>query len=514
MRFDKVLYNGNFITMDAELSRKKWAAVKDGKIAALGDDDNYPQDAAELIDLKGATALPGLVDCHNHIPIAGLRLKSVDLADAGTIAEVLRRMEEACLKAEEGEYVYGSNYIPQAIAEVRYPTAEELDAICHGHLVFIIAATLHACATNTPGIAIADVPDDLPGVEVVDGKQIGNYLSDESSFVATANIVGSLDDEHLWDLIKGCAEFSASMGLTAIHGLFGQFVKNDRDVDLILERGHELPIDVTVWYQTWDPMEAKARGLERVGGCLTLDGAGFEYTMANFEPYDTAPALRGVLYHTDDEVYQVIKTAHENDMQVTLHAVGERAIDQLIWTYHRVFTEQGKKDLRHRLEHLCMPTQDQIEKAKELGLILSMQPGFTYEWDEDFAVILGRERGDRIDPFKRVLEAGNIICAGSDCPVTKMTPLTDLAFLVRGKTFKGNTNLVRVVPLTEAIKMFTTNAAYAIKAEDNKGSIEIGKDADFSVIDRDPYEYENSDELYEMKPVLTMNKGNVIYSVL
>ena len=95
-----------------------------------------------------------------------------------------------------------------------------------------------------------------------------------------------------------------------------------------------------------------------------------------------------------------------------------------------------------------------------------------------------------------------------------MTPLTDLAFLVRGKTFKGNTNLVRVVPLTEAIKMFTTNAAYAIKAEDNKGSIEIGKDADFSVIDRDPYEYENSDELYEMKPILTMNKGNVIYSVL
>ena len=103
MRFDKVLYNGNFITMDAELSRKKWAAVKDGKIAELGDDDNYPQDSAELIDLKGATALPGLVDCHNHVPIAGLKLKSVDLADAGTIAEVLRRMEEACKNAPEGE---------------------------------------------------------------------------------------------------------------------------------------------------------------------------------------------------------------------------------------------------------------------------------------------------------------------------------------------------------------------------------------------------------------------------
>lgn len=514
MSFDKVLYNGNFITMDGELSRKKWAAVKDGKIAALGEDDNYPHDAAELIDLKGAAVLPGLVDCHNHVPIAGLKLNSVDLADAGTIEEVLIRMEKACREADPGAYVYGSNYIPQAIAEVRYPTSEELDAICHGHLVFIIAATLHACATNTQGIAIADVPDDLPGVEMKDGKQTGNYLSDESSFVATANIVGSLDDEGLWKLIRDCAEFAATQGLSSIHGLFGQFVRGDRDLDLILERGHELPVDITVWYQTWDPMEAKARGLDRVGGCLTLDGAGFEYTMANFEPYDTAPALRGVLYHNDDEVYQVIRTAHENDMQCTLHAVGERAIDQLLWTYHRVFTEQGRKDLRHRLEHLCMPTEDQIRMAKELGLILSMQPGFTYEWDEDFAVILGRERGDRIDPFKKVLEAGNIICAGSDCPVTRMTPLTDLAFLVRGRTIKGGRNLCRVVPLTEAIRMLTVNAAYAIGAEASKGSIEVGKDADFSVIDRDPYDYENSDELYEMKPLMTMNKGKVIYSAM
>lgn len=514
MKYDKVLFNGNIITMDGDLSKQKWVAVKDGKIAALGNDENYEKDAAELIDLKGATVLPGLVDCHNHVPIAGLKLNSVDLADAGTIDEVLRRMEKACLEAEDGEYVYGSNYIPQAIAEVRYPTAKELDAVCHGHVVFIIAATLHACATNTPGIALADVPDDLPGVEFEDGKQTGNYLSDESSFVATANIVGSLSDDDLWKLIEDCATFAASQGLTAIHGLFGQFVKNDRDLDLILERGHTLPIDITVWYQNWDVMEAKKRGLPRVGGCLTLDGAGFEYTMANFEPYDTAPALRGVLYHNDDEVYQVVKTAHENDMQCTLHAVGERAIDQLLWTYHRVFMEQGKKDLRHRLEHLCMPTEGQIKMAKDLGLILSMQPGFTYEWDEDFAGILGRERGDRIDPFKKVLEAGNIMCAGSDCPVTKMTPLTDMAYLVRGKTFKENRNLCRVIPLTEAIKMFTTNAAYAVKAEDTKGSIEIGKDADFSIIDRDPYEYENSDELYDMKPLMTINKGNVIYSVL
>lgn len=189
-----------------------------------------------------------------------------------------------------------------------------------------------------------------------------------------------------------------------------------------------------------------------------------------------------------------------------MHAVGERAIDQLLYTYHRVFMEQGKKDLRHRLEHFCLPTESQIKMAKELGIILSMQPGFTYLWDEDFAGVLGRERGDRIDPFKKVLEAGNIMCAGSDCPVTMMTPLIDIAHCVRGA------NPVRNIPLTDALKMFTVNAAYAARLEDSKGSIEIGKDADLTIIDRDPYEYQDSDELFEMKPIMTFNKGKKIFS--
>lgn len=506
MKFDKVLYNGNIITMDEALSRKKWIGLKNGKIAQLGDDQNYSGEAEEVIDLKGATVLPGLFDCHNHVLLAGLSLNSVDLSDALNIEEVLKRMERACLNADEGAYIYGTNYVPQAIEETRYPTAEELDAVSNGHLVVIFAATLHGCCCNSLGMKIAQVPEHLPGVEKSHGKANGIYVSDESSFVATSNILGSLDDDELWKFIVDCVEFGASQGLANIHGLFGQFVRDDRDIDLILERGSTLPIDMVVFYQTWDVEKAKKLGLPRVGGCLTLDGAAFEYTMANFEPYVTAPALRGVLFHNDDEIYQVVKTAHENDMQCTLHAVGERAIDQLIYTYHRVITEQGAKDLRHRIEHFCLPTEAQIKMAKDLNLILSMQPGFSYLWDKDFAAVLGRERGDRIDPFKRVIEAGNIVCAGSDCPVTMMTPLTDIAHCVRGA------NPVRNISMTDALKLFTVNAAYAANMEDSKGSIEVGKDGDLTVIDRDPYEYQDCDELFDMKAVMTLNKGAVIYS--
>lgn len=508
MRFDKVLYNGNIITMDENLSRKKWVGIKDGKFVRLGDEEGEGIEAEERIDLKGATVLPGLFDCHCHVLLAGLCLNSVDLSDATSIAEVLKRMENACKTAEDGAYVYGTNYVPQLIQETRYPTAEELDRISNGHLIIIFAATLHGCCCNSLGMKVAEVSEDLPGVRKTAGKANGIYTSDESSFVATSNVLGSLDDDALWKFIVDCVEFAASQGISNMHGLFGQFVKDDRDMDLILKRGKTLSIDMVVFYQTWDVEKAQALGLDRVGGCLTLDGAAFEYTMANFEPYVTAPALRGVLYHNDDEIYQVVKTAHKNNMQCTLHAVGERAIDQLIYTYHRVITEDGPKDLRHRIEHFCLPTEGQIKMAKDLNLILSMQPGFSYLWDNDFAAVLGRERGDRIDPFKDIIAAGNMVCAGSDSPVTLISPLVDIAHCVAGA------NPVRHISMTDTLKMFTINAAYAAKLENCKGSIEVGKDADMTIIDRDPYVYEQHDheELFHMKTIMTLNKGVVIYT--
>ena len=508
MKYDLIIKNANIISMNPELSKYNWLAVKEGKINDIGTGD-FNGEADRILDADGATVLPGLTDCHVHVLNAGINLNGVDLQNCRNINEVLEVLREKCSGEEGNGWIYGVNYVPQNIEEGRDPDRWELDQICNGHKVVIFAATLHGCATNSAGIEIADVPDDYPGVEKKDGGISGVYLSDESSFLATANILGSLTDDELWKVIEDCADYAASKGATTIHGLFGQFVKDDRDLDLILERSDRLKTDMVVFYQTWDVQKAIDKGLPRVGGCLTLDGALFEYTMANFEPFVTAPALRGVLYHTDEEVYRVISEAHKAGMQCTLHAVGERAIDQLIWTYHRVINEQGKKDLRHRIEHFCLPTDEQIKMAADLDLIISMQPGFTYTWDKkdggEFAMILGRERADRWDPFNRIIDAGITICGGSDCPVTAIEPLVDIAACVNGD------NPIRNISVTDALRMYTTNAAYAAAAEDIKGSLEIGKLADIVVIDRDPYDYPDSRELYDMKVLYTIKNGEVIF---
>jgi len=219
--------------------------------------------------------------------------------------------------------------------------------------------------------------------------------------------------------------------------------------------------------------------------------------------------MRGVLYHNDAEVYDVVSKAHAADMQAALHAVGERAIDQLIYTYDRVIKEQGKKDLRHRIEHFTLPTPEQIKMAADLGIIMSMQPGIPYTWDQkeggSMEFLLGRERADKIDPYPAILEAGGIICAGSDTPVTKMDPLVDIASCV------NSPNPIRNISVDDALKMLTTNAAYAGHLEKTKGSIEVGKDADFTIVDRDPYLYAGKKEIYDMELLYTVREGKVIY---
>ncbi|MCQ4635188.1 amidohydrolase [Anaerovorax odorimutans] len=509
MKYDLIIKNANIISMDQDLNRYDWLAVSDQTIARLG--QGQPQDeAVRTIDAAGATVLPGLTDCHVHVLNAGINLNGVDLQNCADISEVLSELKERC-RAEDGNgWIYGVNYVPQNIKENRYPTRWELDEICEGHKVVIFAATLHGCAVNSQGVEVAQVPEDYPGVEKTEGIASGVYSSDESSFLATANILGSLSDDELWKFIKDCAEYAASQGATTIHGLFGQFVKDDRDLDLILDRGSQLAIDIVPFYQTWDVRKALDRDLPRVGGCLTLDGALFEYTMANFEPFVTAPELRGVLYHNDDEVYKVVSEAHRAGIQCSMHAVGERAIDQLIYTYYRVIREQGQKDLRHRIEHFCLPTKGQIQMAADLDLIISMQPGFTYLWDKkeggEFEMILGRERADRWDPFNRIIEKGITVIGGSDCPVTPIDPLTDIATCVNGD------NPIRNISVTEALKMYTSNAAYSVRQEDKKGTVEIGKQADLVIIDRDPYEYASAKEIYDMEALCTIKNGKVIYS--
>lgn len=511
MAYDMVIKNGDILSMDKDLSIYKWIAIEGDKIAALGTDHNAPE-GKETIDLDGRAVLPGLSDCHVHVVCAGLEETSVNLVNATSMQEIFDLVEEACKKTQGDDWIIAMNYVPQSMVEEkdrRYPSKWEFDGISHGHKVMMIASTLHGVCANSAAVDVINVPVDLPGVEMKDGEVAGIYVSDDSAFAALGNMLASLPDDVLWGYVKICVDRAISRGATMMHGLFGLFVSGDRDVDLIIERKKELPITMVEYYQTWDVDKVKEIGWPRIGGCLTLDGSLFEYTQCNFDPFVDVPSKRGLLYHSDLEIYDFVKKAHLNGMQVAMHALGDRAIDQLIYIYRQIFMEEGRGNIRHRIEHFATPTQGQIEMAKELNLILSMQPGPSTTWDRadggEFEVVLGREGADNWDPMKKIVDAGNFICSGSDAPILPVDPVRDIIALV------DNANPCRNIDLDTAIKSVTINAAYTAGLEETKGSIEIGKSADLAIMNTNPYDVVGTSEFKELDVEMTIWEGKVVY---
>ncbi|MDR1797071.1 MAG: amidohydrolase [Clostridiales Family XIII bacterium] len=507
---DTLYFGGPILTMEPSAPEADWVLVRGGKIEAVGAGGQpLPEGAAERVDLAGNTMLPGLYDAHCHVMPTGLFLNSANLLGAKTIDETLALLSEQCLGAPAGEWVFGGGFMSQNVAEGRYPTRQELDRVSADHPIMLAAQTLHGGAVNTRALGLVQVPD-VAGVGREPGGGLdGTLLSDDSFFPVMSQIMALLPEETLRRFIDECAKYGASKGTTSIVGLLGQFVEGDTDVDIIEKNKGAFPVDFTTFYQTWDLAKTDAYGLPRIGGCLTLDGAGFEYTMALSDVYPERPERRGFLIHTDEEIYTLLSEAHRRGIQTAFHALGDRAIDQLLFVFKQVIGEQGQKDLRHRVEHFSLAYGHHMDMAAELGLVCSMQPAFSGLWGAPgtgyYDLLLGRDRAAQMEVFPEILARGGVICGGSDSPVTLIDPLYGIACLI------DNPDPRRNVPVTDAIKIFTVNAAYSVHQEQRKGSIKAGKDADFTVIDKNPYDATAPGEAFGMRVVRTIKGGLATY---
>jgi predicted amidohydrolase YtcJ len=334
----------------------------------------------------------------------------------------------------------------------------------------------------------------------------GVITDDVAYLAALNNIMSGVDEDTVKSYIKAVNELAVSNGVTCIHSLDGSDYIHDAQHWV---RNRHLPdIHIVNYWETLDFEKVKPFGLPQIGGCICLDGSRVLRTMAISEPYLDDPGNRGVLYYSDADVYKFVSTAHANDMQCAMHAMGDRAIGQLIGAIERVVGEQGPKDLRHRIEHFSMPTDRQIEAAVELGLALAMQPAFTLEWDRgDDSVYkqrFGREGASRNEAFAKILRAGGHICGGSDSPVTLLKPLRGIGACV------DNPDPSRNISLTDALRLFTINGAWAAHEERDRGSIAVGKAADFVVLDRRSRDLEK--DITSVAVAETIIAGRTVYA--
>lgn len=506
MDFDLILKNGTIITLDPDNPEYRWIGVKDGKIAAAGTRDDFAGNARSVIDLKGNTVVPGFADVHVHGFMTGQNLAAVDLRNVTCIDEVLHLLAERAKQVPPGGLVHGIGLKSEAIKEKRMPNRHELDTVCPDHLCAVYHTSVHGLSVNTltlNRIGVLDHPE-LMG-DYADEIKEGILLQDQTGTMAFNELFGKADEETVKGYAKKCCEYAASKGCTTIHALNGTDIESRGPIWEKVK--DELCIHSLNMWETWDVQAAKNIGLPRVGGCLLLDGARALFQAAYSKPFLNHPDTRGLLYRSDFDVYNFVYEAHKNNMQIGMHAMGDRAIDQLIYIIDSVTKQLGDKGLRHRIEHFSYPTQRHIEMAAELQLALPMQPIWCEIWDDPansvFAPMLGEDVAAENEPFRKLVEAGCMVGSSSDSPVTPIDPIKNLHILV------NNPREVRRVSVTDALKISTYNGAWIGHEEKERGNLVLGKYADMVVIDRNPYV--SPELIKDTNVLLTISEGRIAY---
>jgi len=498
------------VTMDPRRPRAEALAVRDGHIVAVGSWSEVEPFAADLrvLDLPGKTVVPGLIDTHAHFLGTALSLAMLNLRDIEDRAGLAAVLRSAAADTPPGEVIVGRGLDERILcAREGEPLIDLLDAVAPEHPVHIIGVGGHVSGINSAALALAALPPGTPGVvKGASGRATGT-LADRANSMARRRINEAFGaDQKSIDMLGAAVERAHAAGATTVHALEGSLSGDDPVVDAFLAAMPELPMRFVLYYQTMDVDRVLSLDLPRIGGCILLDGDVEPHTAAFTEPYADDLSCYGTLYHTQEEVDAFVLRAHRAGLQVAMHAIGDAAIDQGLDAYAAALETQPRPNHRHRLEHCDAIRDDQIERARELGVAIAIQPPFNYYWPHStYYPALGEKRGARIDPFATMLHTVDCVAGGSDSPVTPLEPLTGVHAAV------NHSRPEQRVSVQEALQIYTVNAACIAFEEEDKGSLAPGKLGDFVVLGADPFAVDPG-ELKDIPVELTVVGGRIVYS--
>ncbi len=495
---------------------------------------DWDESEVELIDLKGAFMYPGFVDGHAHLLGIGQRELTLNLEGTASIGELVTRIESELQGVPAGQVLGGRGWIETGWPEGRMPNAADLDAVSPDHPVILVRTDGHALVANSAALAAAGVTDETPDAEGgkierdEDGKATG-ILIDNSMGQVLALISTPTSDEITRAYVVGAKAYSAR-GWTGVHNMS----VNPRDV-LTLERldlEGRMPLRLHNAFDQ-DGFEIAAG---RTGETDTItnrsvkvymDGALGSRGALLIEPYSDRPDTSGLSLMEPKALELLMARAERDDVQLAIHAIGDLANRHILDTFQKLnalgevlLPAEGESmkydaDNRWRIEHTQVLHPDDIARVGKLGLIASMQPSHAIG-DLKFAPDrLGRDRLYGAYAWQSLLETGAIIVGGSDAPVEVGTPQIEFYAAVARKDLEGFSNEdwypEEALNREQALALFTTAPAYAAFMEDDLGTIEVGKLADFTVFDRDIMTVPEADIL-AVETVMTVVHGEIVYA--
>lgn len=520
-------FNASIWTANPDQPHAEALLIKGSQIVAIGSNQDVlshfnPGDTA--YDAKGAMIVPGFIDAHVHFITGGFRLSSVQLRDAVSPEMFIERIEAFAQKLAPGEWILGGDWDHEQWGG-ELPTRAWIDEVTPSNPVWVNRLDGHMALANTAALQAAGVQPDVE--DVFGGEIIRDELGHPTGILKDNAM--SLVDPFVPDpsnaqtdrALEAAMAYVNAQGVTSVHHV-GGFEQLE-----VFERAHAegrlttriyAATPLSQWDKLRDKMQLEIQGDDwfRIGALKGfVDGSLGSHTAAFFEPFTDAPGDTGLYVNTPEDLYRWISNADQANLQVAVHAIGDRSINMLLNTYERVAEENGPRDRRFRIEHAQHIAPTDIPRFASLDVIASMQPYHAIDDGRWAERVIGPERIKTTYAFRSLLDAGARLAFGSDWFVAPPTPLEGIYAAVTRRTLDdANPNgwvPEQKISVDEALRAYTLDAAYAAFEEDTKGSLEPGKLADFVMIDRDLTTIP-SPEIRNARVLQTIVAGQPVYT--
>lgn len=532
---DSVYINGNIYTMDEDQPTATALAVKGQKLICVGNEgdvEKYIGNNTKITDLKGKTVIPGLMEGHMHLPMLGENLLKID-AFWKPKAEIITAVKAEVAKVKPGEWITGFGWNNTIWEDKSYPTKEELDAVAPNNPVVLERTDGHMIWVNSKALELAGI------TKASVNPQGGEILRD-----ASGNPTGCLTDTAGEPVQKIIPTLSEDREKEAILKAQSQLLSYG--FTSLMDAGSNMDT-INLFQDLYQDGKMKIRLYSLIGGDwggaigeaeknyiannapqkelydyrlsinavkFFADGSLGSRSAALLEDYSDRAGHKGNYKYTDEQIYTAMKEAYNKGYQLATHAIGDGAINQVINTYEKLMKENPRTDARLRIEHFQVAQLEDIKRITALDILPAMQPTHATSDKSMAEDRIGADRMAGAYAWRKVIDSGNIIIGGSDAPVELVNPYHGLYAAVtrqgRDGQPEGGWYVGEALTREEALKAFTVWTAYGQFEEDIKGSLEVGKLADFVVIDRD-YMKCPANEIKDIQAMTTVLGGEVIY---
>lgn len=509
MLADVVLYNGKVVTVDAHESVAEAAAVKSGKLLAVGSNEEITaliKAETKAIDLKGRTMIPGFIESHCHMSLGEGLQRVMGIIDGSheagvrSLADILAKIAEQAKSKSKGEWIHVHKEDESKLAEKRHPNRWDLDKVAPHHPVMVATVGGHFAIVNSKAFEVAGVTKDTPdpmGGRFEKDPRTGALTGwiHESAIEVLQPVEGGREPnlEEAMEGIRWMAEQYVASGLVYAYDVVTQGIIT-RAYQELLSRG-QLPLRIALEiYHELMPhlvqlgiIQGFGNAMLKIGGIkIFADGAISARTAAVAEPYLDRPDYRGELAITREKLHRIIMKGYPRGYRFCVHANGERAINMVLDTIEEAQEKYPRRDPRNRIIHCTVVTQEIIGRIKRLGVLPTIFGPYAYYHGDKILPAFGAERLERMFAARSFIDAGIKVAAHSDHPASPYPPLMGIHALVNRKSASGQPiGTSQKISVMEALKLYTINAAYHTFEEDILGSIETGKLADMVVLGKD-----------------------------